>query len=86
MQQKDKITVKQCGAAEIPQIVDIEEKYIPGGWTETGFSEWLEINETAVIFGAFDGDKLIGFVNASRVGSVYYMETSLFSPPRAYWQ
>ena len=65
MKQRADIEVRLCSAEDIPQIADTEKKYIPGGWSEKGFSEWLEINENAVIFGAFDGDKLIGFVNGS---------------------
>ena len=65
MLQRADIEVRRCTAEELPQIVSIEERYIPCGWSEKGFSEWLELNENAVIFGAFDGDKLIGFVNGA---------------------
>ena len=65
MLQRADIRVRECTKEELPQIVRIEEKYIPSGWSEKGFAEWLELNENAVIFGTFLGDRLIGFANGS---------------------
>ena len=65
MKQRVDIAVKQCSSEQLPLIAGIEKKYIPGGWSEKGFSDWLELNENAVIFGAFDEGKLIGFVSGS---------------------
>ena len=65
MLQRADIRVRICTKEELPQIVLIEEKYIPGGWSEKGFAEWLELNENAVILGAYDGGRLIGFANGS---------------------
>ncbi|MBE6846289.1 MAG: ribosomal-protein-alanine N-acetyltransferase [Ruminococcus sp.] len=55
-----------AGQEDIPEIVKIEEKYIPDGWSEKGFSDWLK-NKNTVIFKAVEDGEIIGFVNGSWV-------------------
>lgn len=55
-----------AGQEDIPEIVIIEEKYIPDGWSEKGFSDWLK-NKNTVVFKAVEDGEIIGFVNGSWV-------------------
>ena len=63
---RQKADILMAGQRDIPEIVKIEEKYIPNGWSEKGFSDWLE-NKNNVIFKAVEDGKIIGFVNGSWV-------------------
>ena len=55
-----------AGQEDIPEIVKIEEIYIPDGWSEKGFSDWLK-NKNTVIFKAVEDGEIVGFVNGSWV-------------------
>lgn len=63
---RQKVDILKAGISDIPEIADVEEKCIPGGWSEKGFLDWLK-NENTVIFKAVLDDEIIGFANASWV-------------------
>lgn len=66
MMLRDNINIVKCGMSDISELVKLEEKYIPGGWSEKAFSEWLKNNNT-VIFKAVLESRIIGFTNGSWV-------------------
>ena len=61
-----KVDILKAGINDISEIVKIEEKYIPDGWSEKAFSHWLE-NKNTIIFKAVIQNKIIGFINGSFV-------------------
>lgn len=63
---KQRADISKCGISDISEIAELEEKYIPDGWSEKAFSDWLKNNNT-VIFKAVLGGKIIGFINGSWV-------------------
>lgn len=63
---RQKVDILKAGISDIPEIADVEEKCIPGGWSEKGLLDWLK-NENTVIFKAVLDDEIIGFANASWV-------------------
>lgn len=63
---KLKVDILKANLSDIPDIAAIEEKYIPNGWSEKGFSDWLE-NDNTVIFKAVLESEIIGFINGSWV-------------------
>ncbi len=66
MKQRDDINIVKCGLSDISEIAELEEKYIPNGWSEDAFSDWMK-NEYTVIFKAMTKDDIIGFINGSWV-------------------
>lgn len=66
MKQRDDIYIEKCGLSDISQIAELEEKYIPDGWSESAFSDWMK-NDNTVIFKAIAKDDIIGFINGSWV-------------------
>ena len=63
---KQRVDISKCGISDISEIAELEEKYIPGGWSEKAFSDWLK-NDNTVIFKAMLEGKIIGFINGSWV-------------------
>ncbi len=63
---KQKADILIADISDIPEIAAIEEKYIPNGWSEKGFSDWLQ-NKNTVIFKAVQDGEIIGFANGSWV-------------------
>ena len=63
---KQKADILRADISDIPEITGVEEKCIPGGWSEKGFSDWLQ-NKNTVIFKAVLDGKTVGFANGSWV-------------------
>lgn len=61
-----RVDILKCQIHDIPEISKLEKKYIPGGWSENAFSEWLENNNTVIIKAVLN-DKIVGFANGSWV-------------------
>ena len=59
-----RVDILKADTSDISEIAAIEQKCIPDGWSEKGFSDWLE-NKNTVIFKAVSDGKVIGFANAS---------------------
>ncbi len=67
MTQKDnEVIITEAESADIPEIVRLEEKYIPGGWSYEGFADWIK-GERNIMFKAVKNGELTGFVNGSFV-------------------
>lgn len=61
-----RVDILKAEHSDIPDIAVIEQKYIPNGWSEKGFCDWLQ-NENTVIFKAVCDGEIIGFINGSWV-------------------
>ena len=63
---KQKADILIANISDIPEIAAIEKECIPNGWSEKGFSDWLQ-NKNTVIFKAVQSGEIIGFANGSWV-------------------
>lgn len=63
---KQKADILIADISDIAEIAAIEKECIPNGWSEKGFSDWLQ-NKNTVIFKAVQNSEIIGFANGSWV-------------------
>lgn len=63
---KQRVDILKADISDIPEIAQLEEKCIPNGWSEKGFSEWFA-NKNTVIFKAVLNNRIVGFANGSWV-------------------
>ena len=63
---KQKADILIADISDIAEIAAIEKECIPNGWSEKGFSDWLQ-NKNTVIFKAVQNSEIVGFANGSRV-------------------
>ncbi len=61
---KQKADIKEALCDDIFDIAELEKKYIPGGWSESGFREWHS-GERRIFLKAVINDRIVGFVNGS---------------------
>ena len=59
-----RVDISAADENDIGEIAALETKYIPGGWSEKGFSEWL-MGERRVFLKALCDGKIAGFLNSS---------------------
>lgn len=61
-----KVDIKKCSNSDIHQIAMLEEKYIPNGWSERSFENFLKNNNIIILKAVFENE-IIGFLNGSFV-------------------